>query len=752
MAASPADRRETDTVNRHFTTRNQNTPLTACHGQRPAETAGSDRTAPPHSLSCSRSLYTAGLELGGSMRRSVVIMGVSAVLTACAVSPPPPAAAVVAAVPAVKAPKSGLDLSGFDRSMRPQDDLFRFTNGAWLASTEIPADQSSYGTFDILADEAERAVHALLVAASQQPDRPHGSPTQKLGDFYLAFMDTAQIESVGLAPLAAELRKIDALRTPRDLSRYIGYAQRLGIAHPIAFQVAPDSRNTTQYLAGIAQSGLTMPDRDYYLRPDAKYSQIRTRFIDYAYRLLALAGVVEAKSAAQRIAALETRFANYHWTKVQNRDPVRTYNKIKVSELARLAPGLDWYAFLQGAAAAPLEINIHQPSFVAGIAQMVRNVPAGDWRAYFKFRLLDTAAPFLAARFADLHFEFHEQALRGVIERRPRWKRAVHVVNQSLGELVGREYVAHHFTADSKARAAELVQNLLTAFERSIDGLDWMGPATRAAAKEKLAKVTVKVGYPDVWRDYAALSVIATDLIGNRQRVAEFEFNRAVNRIGKPVDRTEWLMTPQTVNAYYYPSHNEILVPAAILQPPLFDPTADPAVNYGGIGGVIGHELSRGFDDQGRQFDGDGNLRDWWSFEDRERFQRRATALLAQYSAYAAIDGRKSNGVRALGENVGDVSGLAVAYRAYRTSLNGSAAPEIDGFTGPQRFFLGWAQIWRRKHREPELLKRPSTDPDSPNEFRTNGVVSNLDAFYEAFAVEPTDRLYRSPEARVKIW
>jgi len=673
-------------------------------------------------------------------------------LAGCAASTPKTSTPPVATVAPAPVLKSGLDLAGFDRGVRPQDDLYRFAGGTWLAKTPIPADRSNYGSFIILDDQAQEEVKQLIVSASTQANRPTGSDAQKVGDFYLAYMDTSRVESLGLAPLKQELARIDAISTARDVARYIGHSQRIGLAQPFAWFSAPDNGNSTVYLGALYQNGLTMPDRDYYLSPDEKYANFRAKFAEYVEQMLARAGERDARSAAARIAALETRIANYQWTKVQNRDPVKTYNPMTFPDYQKLAPGFDWLAFFEGMGAPVQRLDVNQPAFIKGIAQLVKTVPVSDWRVYFKFQLLDDYSPALPAQFSDLEFAFHQKTLNGVPEPRPRWRRAVDSMDSSMGELIGRMFVESHFGADAKSSMLELVGNLLKAFDSSIDGLEWMSPATRAEAKKKLSKITVKIGYPDKWRDYSALTVRAGDLIGNLLRAAEFQHNRYMTRTGGPVDKGEWLMTPQTVNAYYNSTTNEITFPAAILRWPFFDKSADPAVNYGGIGSVIGHEISHGFDDSGRQYDGDGNLRDWWTEEDGAKFKQRAGELVKQYSGYSVLDGRHINGELTLGENIGDLSGMAVSFKAYKISLGGNPAPEIDGFTGDQRFFLGWAQVWRRNYRNEELLKRLVTDPHSPSEFRANGPSTNIDAFYEAFAVKPGDLMYRAPAERVKIW
>ena len=650
---------------------------------------------------------------------------------------------------------SGLDLEGFDRSVRPQDDLYRFAGGTWLARTEIPADRSNYGTFSKLEDDAKNSLRELAEAAAAARNAPAGSDTQKLGDLYASFMDMKRIAAEGVQPLAVELAAIAALRDTRDVYAYMGRAQRLGIGAPVRAFVGQDGRDATRYLVAMQQSGLSMPDRDYYLVDDERNLKTRAALLAYAERLLTLAGQKDAAVAAQRIVALEKRIAQQHWTRVENRNPIKTYNKVAVKAANELVPGFDFVAFLGGDGpqmAAITDLNVRQPTYLRELALIVKDAPIEDWRAYFSFRLIDAYAEYLSPPFESAHFDFRQRELRGVKEQQPRWRRGVDLVDQTIGEIAGRLYVERNFTPQARTRITELVANLRQAFDVSIDALEWMSPATKAEAKRKLASFTVKVGYPEKWRDYGKLSIARDDLVGNLLRVAQFEHDRALGKLGKPIDRTEWMMTPQTVNAYYNPPMNEIVFPAAILRKPFFDPNADDAVNYGGIGGVIGHEISHGFDDQGRQYDGAGNLRDWWTFDDNVRFRERTVKLAAQYGGFKPIDGKSINGQLTMGENIGDLSGLAVAYRAYQISLGGKPAPVIDGFTGPQRFFLGWAQIWRRKYRDDELRLRLVTDPHSPSEYRCNGVVTNMTEFYEAFGVKEGDRLYLPPSERVKIW
>jgi len=647
---------------------------------------------------------------------------------------------------------SGLDAAGYDTKVRPQDDLFRYVNGEWLRTAQIPPDKSNYGAFTALDDKAQADLRAIIEEAAAASHRPRGSDAQKVGDFYTSFMDTARVDALGLEPLKKELARVDALADKKDLVRYIGGAQRLGISNPIGFYVAQDEKNTTAYIPIVVQSGLSLPDRDYYLKAEPKYVDIRDKYVAYVTRLAELAGIADPAGAARRILALETRFAEAQWTRVQSRDAIATYNKHTLASADALTPGLDWGGFMEAAGVRAPEFIVSQPSFFTALGKAFAEVPLDDWRLYLKYKLVNEYAPSLSAPFVDAHFDLYGRTLKGIQENRPRWKRAVEAVDNTMGEIAGRLYVERHFKPEAKRRMDELVANLIKAYEISIDELDWMSSATRKQARAKLAKFTVKIGYPDKWKDYSKLAIAADDLVGNLLRSAAVEHQRGLDKLGKPIDRSEWLMTPQTVNAYYYPPMNEIVFPAAILQPPFFNVAADDAVNYGGIGAVIGHEISHGFDDQGRRYDGDGNLRDWWTADDETRFKERAAGLVAQYSAFNPIDDQHVNGELTLGENIGDLSGLAVAFRAYQLSLGGKPAPAIDGFTGEQRFFMGWSQVWRRKYRDEELRVRLVTDPHSPSEYRANGIVSNLSEFYRAFDVKPGDKLYRPPEQRVEIW
>jgi putative endopeptidase len=670
------------------------------------------------------------------MKTKLVLLSALALLSACA--------SRESATPVLS---SGVMLQNFDRTVRPQDDFYRFVNGQWLKVTDIPSDRSNYGAFTLLEEGAQRNLHAILEEAANQPDRPPGSDAQKVGNFYASFMDEATIEARGLQPLADEFARIDAIDSKAALASYVGRMQRIGVPHPFVFFVAIDEKKSTEYVTNIYQTGLGMPDRDYYLSDEPRLKEARAKYRTYIGDLLEAAETPNARAAADKILALETRLANAHWTRVQNRDVEKTYNRYDIDGLSKLVPGFDWARFLEGAHVPREKVEavvVNQPSYLEGVGKAIAEVPLADWRAYLRFKVLNAYAPDLPAKFVQLRFDFMERTLSGVEEMKPRWKRGVDRVEGAIGDLVGKLYVERHFSEEAKLRMDALVANLKKAFYEGIEELEWMTPETKQKAHSKLAKFVAKIGFPEKWRDWSALDVRRDDLIGNEMRAAAVIFG--------PIDKTEWLMTPPTVNAYYYPPANEIVFPAAILQPPFFDVAADDAVNYGAIGGVIGHEISHGFDDQGRRYDGDGNLNDWWTPADNEEFTRRAKLLGAQYAALSPLPGLNVNPDLTMGENIADLAGLAMAYRAYKLSLNGKEAPVIDGVTGDQRFFIGWAQGWARKYREDELRKRLLTDPHSPSEYRTNAVVMNIDAFHEAFGTQPGDKMYRAPQERVRIW
>lgn len=650
--------------------------------------------------------------------------------------------------------QSGVLQQNFDKAVRPQDDFYRYVNGQWLTVTPIPPDRSNYGAFTLLEEGAEKNLRDILEEARKANAAP-GSDQQKIGDYYASFMDEATIEARGLQPLAQEFSRIDALESVRDVIRYVGHAQRIGVPQPFAFFVAIDEKNSTQYLGTVTQTGLGMPDRDYYLSDDARLKGVREKYRVYVSDLLSAANTADAARAADKIVALETRLAQAQWTRVQNRDAEKTYNRNDRKQLAQLTPGLDWGAFFEGAGvpeAKVTAINVTQPSYLQALAQAFAEVPVADWRTYLRYKVLNGYAPDLPARIVKLNFDFQQGVISGIEQNKPRWKRGVDTVEGGIGELAGKVYVERYFSADAKRRMDTLVGNLKTAYSQGIDQLQWMTPATKAKAHAKLAQFTTKIGYPSQWHDWSALQVRRDDLIGNEMRAATVTFERNVRKLGGPIDKTEWLMTPQTVNAYYNPPANEIVFPAAILQPPFFNVQADDAVNYGGIGAVIGHEVSHGFDDQGRRYDGAGNLHDWWAVQDNDEFGRRAKMLGAQYNALSPFPGLHVNADLTMGENIADLGGVAMAYRAYQLSLEGKPAPVIDGLSGDQRFFIGWAQVWARKYRDDELKKRLLIDPHSPSEYRANNILSNMPQFFAAFGVKAGDGMYRAEQERVLIW
>jgi putative endopeptidase len=650
--------------------------------------------------------------------------------------------------------QSGVHEQDFDKSVRPQDDFYRYVNGQWLAKTEIPADRSNYSLFVMLEEGAQRDLRVIAEEAARS-GAAVGTDAQKVGDFYASFMNESAIEQRGLAPLKAELARIDALASRRDIAGYFGHAQRIGAIHPFTYSVVIDEKKSSEYVSAVSQSGIGMPDADYYLSVDAQLKGVREKYRAYVRDMLAAANAPNAAAAAEQVFALESKLAKAYWSRVQSRDDEKTYNRYDLAALGKLMPAFDWNAFLAGAQVPVGKVKaviVMQPSYFEALNGMIAGVPVVDWRAYFRYQLLNTYAPELPAQFVKLHFEFNDRTVSGIEELKPRWKQGLDSVENAIGDLVGKMYVERYFRADAKRRADQLVGNLKAAFSESIDSLEWMTPATKEKAHVKLAQLATKIGYPERWRDWSKLEVRRDDLIGNEMRAAVVVFERDVNKLGGPIDKTEWDMTPQTVNAYNDTSSNQIEFPAAILQPPLFDVAADDAVNYGAIGAIIGHEISHGFDDQGRRYDGAGNLNDWWAPQDSEEFTRRAKLLSAQYSALSPLAGMHLNGDLTLGENIADLAGVATAYRAYQLSLHGKPAPVIGGFTGDQRFFIGWAQCWARKYREDELRKRLLTDPHSPGEYRTNAVLANLAEFDAAFDVKAGDKMYRDPKDRVRIW
>ena len=668
-----------------------------------------------------------------------------------------------AAAAGASAPKtamlSGIDLQYVDKSVRPQDDLYRHLNGKWLDSFQIPADKGSYGSFtylyDITQEQLRGIVEGLGGAGAMGVGAGTGDPeARKIADLYASFMDEARLETLGLKPLQGEFAAIDALSDKSGIPALVAHMNRIGAGAPYAFSVNQDARNSLQYAVIVRQSGLGLPDRDYYLKDDAKLKDAREKYLAHVAKMLGMAGVADAQSDAKAILDLETALAQVQWTRVENRDPIKTYNKTVIADLAKLMPGYDWLSYLKASEVAGKvdAVIINQPSYMSSLDKLMTETPLGVWKAYFKWHVLSAAAPFLSKAFVDERFAFTGTVLSGIPENRARWKRGMSLIDQALGEALGKLYVAKYFPPQNKARMEALIANMLAAYRRDIETLDWMSPETRKGAQAKLAKLTTKIGYPNVWRDYSTLQISRDDLFGNVERAEEFEYRRDLDKLGKPVDRNEWGMTPQTINAYYNPLMNEIVFPAAILQPPFFNVRADDAVNYGGIVSVIGHEMSHGFDDRGSQYDADGNLHDWFTPEDHAKFKAKTRALVAQYSAYEPVPGFHVNGELTLGENIGDNSGLAIAYKAYHLSLAGKTPPVIDGLTGDQRLYLGWAQVWRGKAREAELVQQLKTDPHSPAAVRGTAPLVNQEGFYGAFHLKEGDKLYQPPEKRINIW
>ena len=689
------------------------------------------------------------------MRWSLPI-ALSLTLAACAGAPtspePAPGAAPAAAAPAQPALSSGVLLENFDQRVRPQDDFYRFVNGTWLARTEIPADKNNYGAFTLLQDEAEKNLRVIVEEAAGAGAAP-GSDAQLIGDFYRSFMDEERAERLGHGPLEPELGRIAAIADREQLLDYLAGAQVRDVDNPIGADVFADARNPEVNTLWLSQSGFGLPERDYYFSKEKRFEEIRAAYLKHVENVFRLVGRPDAAALAKRVTAFETRLAEASWPAVKLRDVEKLYNPMSIADATRAAPGIDWARWLEGLGVTGVDqIVVAQPDYFKAVGRALRQEPLATWRDYLTLRAIDGYSPYLSSAFVDEHFDFYARTLTGTPQLKPRWKRALAELEGSTGDLLGKEYVKRHFPPEAKQRMDGLVANLLKAFDQSIDELEWMGPETRQQAHEKVRSFTVKIGYPTKWKEYPGLETRTDDLLGNVVRAREVNAKREIAKIGKPVDKTEWGMTPQTVNAYYNPLANEIVFPAAILQPPFFDMKADDAVNYGGIGAVIGHEISHGFDDQGRKFDGKGVLRDWWKPEDNERFMSRADLLVKQYDAFSPLPGFNVNGQLTLGENIGDLSGLAVAYKAWQLSLQGKPSPAIDGFSGEQRFFVGWGQIWARKYRDDELIKRLKTDPHSPAQYRCNGILRNMPAFARAFGVEPGDRMYLPPGQQVRIW
>jgi len=650
----------------------------------------------------------------------------------------------------VKQNKSGFELNNIDKTIRPQDDFYRYINGRWIDKIEIPADRSSYDSFTLVFEENQKRLRKIVEASAADTSAEIGSDNQKIASLYHSFMDTDKIEMLGLTPLTTEFKKIDAIENKDQLAEYFAMAAKIGVTIPFNMAVAQDEKDSTQYITNVAQAGLGLPDRDYYF--DESRAEIRTQYEEFISTLLNATGDKNSKENAKTIMALETELASYNWTRVQRRDAEATYNKMSKADFAKSISSFNWNAYLAAAEVNVDEFNVNHPSYFEGLNAVFDKTPVDVWKNYLRFNLISTFAAYLPKDIVEANFNFYRKTLNGVKEMRPRWKRGINVINRSIGFMLGKVYVKEYFKPVAKERMVAMVDNLTSAFDIAIVELSWMGEETKIRAKEKLNNFTKKIGYPDVWRDYSALELKPDDLLGNMIRVKKFGYYRNIHRLGQPVDRSEWFMTPQTINAYYNPPMNEIVFPAAILQPPFFDLEADDAVNYGAIGAAIGHEYGHGFDDQGRKYDKNGNLVDWWTDKDAEQFKKRADMLAQQYDKFQVLDGVHVNGKLTLGENIGDLGGLTIAYKAYKLSLNGKEAPAIDGFTGDQRFFIGFSQVWRNKIRDEALKQRITIDPHSPGRYRVIGVLSNMPEFYKAFDVKPGDKMYRSEEERVKIW
>jgi putative endopeptidase len=656
-------------------------------------------------------------------------------------TPPAPAKAAIGTF--------GIDLSTRKDSVKPGDDFFAYANGTWLDTFPIPPDKAAYGMANKVDDDARANVRKIIEDAAAQK-KPAGTIEQKIGDYYASFMDTAKIEADGINAVKPDLDRIAAVKTTSELSRLFG---EVGFQAPVGGYVDQDPKDPNRYNLVFVQAGLGMPDRDYYLKDDPKLKEARTAYLAHVGRMLASAGVPEPEAKAAKIVALETKIAQVHWPAERTRDTLANYNPKTRAQLIAFAPGLDWQAMLDAMEIGSWDLyNANTPTALKSIAALVKSQPLDDWKAYLTYHHLHNHAPFLPKAIDDENFAFFGKTLAGRERQRDRWQRGVDVVSGALAEAIGQVYVERHFPPESKSKIDALVANMKDAFKASIEKLEWMGPDTRARALEKLAAFRVKIGYPDKWKDYSTMDIKPGALLANERAASLWEWRFQAGKLGKPVDKDEWLIPPQTVNAYYNPGTNEITFPAAILQPPFFDPNADPAVNYGGIGAIIGHEMGHGFDDQGRLYDATGKLDDWWTKTDNDAFKKRASGLVAQYGSFEVLPGQKVNGELTLGENIGDLGGMGVAYQAYRTSLGGKEPPVIDGVTGDQRFFLAYAQAWRTKVRDEALRAQVLSDPHSPAAQRVNGVVRNVDAWYTAFNVQPGEKLYLPPADRVKIW
>jgi len=662
--------------------------------------------------------------------------------------------AVDESIPAVP-PASGVHLEALDRETRPQDDFYQFANGAWLDNTEIPAIYSGYTVYHQVYEDAEEALKLIIESSAASPGEP-GTESQQVGDIFNSWMDLETINEQGVTAVKEELDLVSSINDTSSLVQVMAQLDRAGFQTPQSFEIGPDLKDSSQYVVYVGQSGLTMPDRDYYLELDNEnFTTAREALPGYIASMLVRAGMdpAEAADASERVYALETAIAEIQWDNVDNRDPEKIYNPIPIEELDNTPENMDWAVTREILGIEGVDkLVLYQPSYFEGLDGLLNEVPIEDWKAYLAFRVMDGRGLHLDEETAAIRFEYRNRTLNGQQEERPRWKTGISNVNGMVGEAVGKLYVEEYFPPEAKEKMGILVDNVIATLDESLDELEWMSPETRARAKEKLAKFTPKIGYPDEWKDYSDLEIIAGDHMGNLRRTIEWNHQQEIEKLGRPVDRKEWFMTPQTVNAYYDPTRNEIVFPAARLQPPFFQLDADDAINYGAVGGVIGHEISHGFDDSGSKFDGDGNLANWWTEEDRAAFDVIADVIVEQYNGFEPIPGMNVNGDLTLGENIGDISGVAMAYRAYIRSLNGEEPPVIDGFTGPQRFFIGYAMSRKGKYQNETTINLLASDPHSPLKYRVNGVYRNLDAFHEAFGTEEGDGMWLAPEERARLW
>jgi putative endopeptidase len=650
---------------------------------------------------------------------------------------------------------SGIDTQYVDSNVRPQDDFYQYVNGKWLATIEIPPDRAAYGTASKLFDDSQKQLRAIIEAAASDASAAPASDEARIGALYRSFLDQPRIERLGIKPLAAELQRIDSVKSKRELPALIAHLQQIGVTVPYSLSVQLDSRDATRYSVDLQQDGLGLPDRDYYLREDATTLRLmRHQYQLHIAAVLARLGEHQPAQESAAIVALETELAKIQWSKSQNSDPARTYNRVELAQLGLLSPGYDWQRYLAAAGVADKVsyLIVSQPSYIEGFGNVLAQIPLPTWKAYFRWHLLADFSPYLSQAYADGAFAFFGTTLQGIPENQPRWTRAVALVDQLIGQSLGRLYVAKYFPAQRKQHAELLVSNILEAYRLEIARLDWMGAQTKTQALAKLGKLTIKIGYPDTWRDYSALRFRDEDLIGNVIRATSFEYQRNIGKLGRPLDRSDWESNPQAVNASYNPRTNEIVFPAAVLQAPFFDAAAEDAANYGGIGMVIGHEISHAFDAHGSQYDGDGNLHDWWTDEDRYRFAARTKPLVRQYAAFMPLRGRHLNGELTLDENIADNAGLTIAHEAYALSLAGTVAPVIDGLSGEQRFYMGFAQAWREKIRDSYAVELIQSDPHAISYDRVIGTLMNQPGFQDTFEVKPGDRMYLPPAERVLIW